>query len=96
MTSHQRNEGLTQEDYEKKYNAAEAISLVFGEQGEKKVYCVLDSLDGIVEIACGKDKLEAKENYLLHIEGLIHELQEKKTKIMYDLVKLDYTNVGEM
>ena len=41
---------LTEQEYQEEYDAA--VALTFGEQGGKKVYCVLDSLDGIVEIGC--------------------------------------------
>ena len=44
MSEHYK-EDLTQDEYEEKYNAAEA--LVFGDKVEGKVYAVLPSLEGI-------------------------------------------------
>jgi hypothetical protein len=87
-------EDLTQAEYEEKYNAAEA--LVFGENATKKVYCSLESLDGVVELGCGKDEQESRENYVHKIEMLIHELNEKRIKVQYEQVQLDYTTVGEV
>jgi len=93
MSEHYK-EGLTQDEYEAQYNAAEA--LVFGENATKKVYCSLESLEGVCEVGAGKDAQESRENYLQNICDLITELETKKVKIMYDLVELDYTNVGEV
>lgn len=59
------------------------------------VYSSLPSLGGIVEYGVGADKLESKEDYLLKIEALIQELDEKRVKVLYDLVSLDYNSVKE-
>ena len=91
MSEHYK-EGLTQDEYEEKYNAAEA--LVFGEKVKGKVYAVLPSLEGIVEVGYSSDVHAAKEDYLEKLELLILELQEKHHKILYDEITLDYTEIG--
>lgn len=70
--------------------------LIFDESPEVGVYASLESLEGVVELGCGVDKQGAREAYVLHIDNLIHELQEKKVKIMYEVVKLDYMSVKEV
>lgn len=84
--------GLSNEAYEKEFN--EAISLVFGDVAIEGVYASLPSLEGVVEFGIGTDTLAAKEDYLEKIQMLMEELNEKRLKIQYDLVGLDYTTVG--
>jgi len=85
--------GLTQDEYEAQYNAAEA--LVFGEKVKGRVYAILPSLDGVTETGVGVDEQHAREDFLEKLELLVAELQEKVVKVKYDLIQLDYTNVKD-
>ena len=86
--------GKTVDEYSEEYKAAE--KLVFGESATTVTYAVLDSLDGVVEIGSGIDRLAAKEDYLEKVDILIAELEEARGKILYDEVSLEYMPVKEM
>ena len=70
-----------------------ATSLVFGNR-PKRVYCSLESLEGVVEVGEGVNEEAAYNDYLAKLSGLILELTNKQKDIKLGLVDLEYTNVG--
>ena len=93
MTNHYDID-LTSEEYNDEYDAR--IALTFGEHIPRAVIASLPSLEGVVECGVGKDDQEAREDYLEKLEMLITELEEKRMKVLYGAVNLEYTTVGSM
>jgi hypothetical protein len=89
--------GLSVEQYDEDYNSA--VELVFDTKsvGDLKgsTYCLLPSLEGVVEFGVGSTEEEAKRDYLIKIKGLVDELNNKRLCIENDIVSLNYTIVGE-
>lgn len=85
---------ITSEDYEAEYE--KRVALTFGEPLPRKVVAMLPSLEGVLECGVGVDELEAREDYLEKLENLIYELQEKHSKVQYEVLCLEYTEIGGM
>ena len=93
MTNHY-DADVTVDEYTEEYN--KRMALTFGEPIPRKVVAALPSLEGVVECGVGVDELEAREDYLEKLENLIHELEEKRIKVQYEVVHLEYTEIGGM
>ena len=72
------------------------LDLVFGDRKNHKTYCMLPSLDGVVEGGVGENEQESLADYLTKLEGLMLELKVKREAILRGSVELEYTNVGEI
>jgi hypothetical protein len=85
---------LSVDQYEEDYNST--TEPVFDAPiVEGITYCLLPSLEGVVELGVGGTEEEAKRDYLIKLKGLVEELNNKRVCIEKDIVSLNFTTIGE-
>lgn len=89
MSNHYED-SLTPEEYELQFEATPSIEV------KTYVEAYSEVLSDYIPTGIGKDALEAREDLLERLDGLLNELETEKAKILYGDIDLEYTTVKSL